>query len=92
MPTDDFFLLGILNSESVWGYIKETFACLGDPHKNGRFRLIYQSTVKIPVPKATVKEKAAISALVQKCLDAKGENCSRWESEINSLVSQLYGL
>jgi hypothetical protein len=44
------------------------------------------------IPKASAEEKAAIIKLVQKCLDAKGQNCEAWEQEINALVSALYGL
>ena len=37
-------------------------------------------------------DRAAISALVQKCLDAKGVGCEEWEKEINERVEGLYGL
>ena len=30
--------------------------------------------------------------LVQKCLDAKGQNCQAWEKEIDERVAALYGL
>jgi hypothetical protein len=34
----------------------------------------------------------AISALVQKCLDAKGVDCEEWDREIDGRVAALYGL
>ncbi len=33
-----------------------------------------------------------LAALVQKCLDAHGQNCEKWESEIDAIVARLYGL
>jgi len=41
---------------------------------------------------ATDSERATISALVQKCLDAKGIDCIEWEREIDERVAALYGL
>lgn len=92
IPLHDFFLLGVLNSDSVWRYAKNKFRCLGDPNKGGRFRFINQSVVNIPIPQASNSEKEAISKLVQKCLDAKGVNCEAWEKEIDDRVAALYGL
>lgn len=92
IPVNDLYLLGVLNSSSVWEYAKANFSCLGDPEKGGRFRFIYQSVVKIPIPNASTTEREAISKLVQKCLDAKGVNCEAWEKEIDERVAALYGL
>jgi len=36
--------------------------------------------------------KATITALVQKCLDAKGQGVVQWEAEIDDRVAHLYGL
>jgi len=92
IPVADFYLLGVLNSKAVWKYAQHTFSCLGDPMKGGRFRFIYQSASKIPIPDAPCSERQAISALVQNCLDAKGQNVAEWEAEINDRVAHLYGL
>lgn len=92
IPVDDLFLLGLLNSTPVWRFAEQTFSCLGDPEKGGRFRFIYQSMEKIPIPDASDADKQAISALVQKCLDARGVDCEAWEREIDERVSALYGL
>ncbi|MFM7886849.1 MAG: hypothetical protein ACKPCM_09200 [Pseudanabaena sp.] len=43
----------------------------------------------IPV---TLAEQKAIETLVQKCLEAKGQNVSQWEQEIDEIVARLYGL
>ncbi len=92
IPDKNLFLLGVLNSTCVWAYAKENFSCLGDPDKGGRFRFISQSVVKIPIPTAGEGDRVAIEELVQKCLDAKGQNVKQWEQEIDAIVARLYGL
>jgi len=37
-------------------------------------------------------DRLAIEAIVQKCLDAKGQNVKQWEQEIDEIVARLYGL
>ena len=58
----------------------------------GRIRLkrIYVSGA--PIPDALTADRTAISALVQKCLDAQGVGCEEWEREIDERVAALYGL
>ena len=46
----------------------------------------------VPIPDAPESERAAIAALVQKCLDARGVGCAAWEADINARVAALYGL
>jgi len=84
--------MGVLNSSPVWRYGKARFSCPGDEEKGGRLRFIFQSVITIPVPEAPAAQKAAISALVQRCLDAKGVGCEKWEEEINERVAALYWL
>jgi len=50
-------------------------------------RSIYIS--KISIPNAS---EQTIETLVQKCLEAKGQNCQQWEKEIDQIVYQLYDL
>ena len=47
---------------------------------------------QIPIPQASAAEQKAILILVQKCLDAKGQNVAKWEAEIDDRVARLYGL
>lgn len=35
---------------------------------------------------------ATLTALVQKCLEARGVGCAAWEQEIDERVAALYGL
>ena len=88
----DLYLLGVLNSTSAWEYLKSVCSVLGDADKGGRLELRSIHVKNLPIPLASASEKAAIEALVQKCLDAKGEGCEAWENEINDRVAALYGL
>ena len=92
ISTSDLYLLGVLNSASVWKYLQGVCSVLGDANKGGRLTLqgIYMS--KIPIPPASDSEKETISQLVQKCLDAKGVDCEAWGKEIDDRVAALYGL
>ncbi len=38
------------------------------------------------------KDRQAISTLVQKCLDTRGQGVVQWEAKINGCVAHLYGL
>ncbi len=88
----DLYLLGVLNSSSIWKYLKNLCSVLGDADKGGRLELRAIYISKIPIPNASTTEREAISQLVQKCLDAKGVNCEAWEKEISDRVAALYGL
>jgi hypothetical protein len=94
IPTNDKFLLGVLNSSIVWSYAKERLTVLGDADKGGRLRFFRQFVQQIPIPNAPADERAAIAALAQKCLDAKGQGSQvkQWEAEIDERVARLYGL
>jgi methylase of polypeptide subunit release factors len=88
IPTNDLYLLGVLNSSTVEMFFIE----VGAQIRGNYLRFKRQYVEKIPIPNATKKEKETISKLVQKCLDAKGENCEQWEKEIDEKVAALYGL
>lgn len=49
LPTDDLFLLGILNSKLIFAYFKRQAAVLGDADKGGRLRWFSQDVLKIPI-------------------------------------------
>jgi hypothetical protein len=94
IPRDEPFLLGVLNSASVWYYAKENLTVLGDAQKGGRLRFFTQFVEQLRIPSASTGDRAAICALVQKCLDARGQGAgvADWEAEINERVARLYGL
>jgi len=92
IPTDDLYLLGVLNSSSVWSFCQEKCSVIGDAGNNGRLRLFKQFVETIPIPPAGKAERKAVSKLVQKCLTAKGVGCERWNRQIDLLVAKLYGV
>lgn len=88
IPTHQIYLAGILNSSGI----KFLFPQIC-PKVRGdfmRFKSIYVS--QIPIPQASPSDREAISKLVQKCLDAKGQGVEQWEAEIDDRVGRLYGL
>ena len=94
IPQKDLYLLGVLNSSLVWQYLRQTAAVLGDAEKGGRLRLKRIYMRSLPIPNAPTTDHTAITALTQKCLDAKGQgaNVAQWEAEIDERVARLYGL
>ena len=84
----DKYLLGVLNSSTIWQIIREGSPSLRGGYSEPRKDLI----LSLPIPDAPEAERQAIAALVQKCLDAKGVECEAWEAEINGRVAALYGL
>jgi type I restriction-modification system DNA methylase subunit len=91
IPTDDLYLLGVLNSSSVWSFCKQKCSVNGDAGNNGRLRLFKQFVETIPIPPASKAERKEISKLVQKCLTAGGVGCEQWDREIDLRVAKLYG-
>jgi len=92
IPVDDRYLLGLLNSSAGWNYLQNVCSVLGDADQRGRLTLQAIFVARLPVPDASDADKQAISALVEKCLDAKGVDCESWEREIDERVAALYGL
>ncbi len=88
IPTEDLFLLGVLNSAAAWLYLKETAGRL----QGGAVALQALYVSVIPIPDAPAAEREKIAELVQRCLDARGVGCEEWEAEINDRVARLYGI
>ncbi len=86
LPTDDLYLLGLLNSSAV----EDFFIEVGATVRGGYLRFKRQYVEQIPIPNANSAEREAIAELVQKCLDAKGMGCEEWEGEIDARVASLY--
>ncbi len=88
IPLADKYLLGILNSSLV----NEFYTDISAQVRGGYLRFIYQYVAQIPIPDASVKKKKIIEKLVNKCLNAEGQDCEKWEAEIDKIVTKLYGL
>ncbi len=86
IPTDEMWLCGLLNSQIVeWFY-----SMISNSIRGGYLRAFSDYMKQIPI--ATQTEQKAIEILVQKCLNDKGKEVKRIETEIDRLVYQLYGL
>jgi len=87
IPTDDLFLLGILNSKIAWEYLKNLCSVLGDSEKGGRLELRGTYVQRLPIPHANKFDKNRISKLVQLCLNGISDE---YEYELESIVERLY--
>lgn len=82
------YLLGLLNSCFLNWFIRQIA-----PTRQGGFYEFKPAYVsQIPIPTAPEPDRLAIEALVQKCLNAKGQGVEEWEAEIDDRVAHLYGL
>ncbi len=88
IASQDLYLLGVLNSAALWLYFENSTTSV----QNGYLRIYLRELTNLPIPNAPDSERAAIAALVQKCLDARGVDCAAWEADINARVAALYGL
>ncbi len=82
------YLLGVLNSATVWRLILQNSPGLRGGYAEPRKDFILSLTI----PSASDSDRTAIAALVQKCIDAKGVDCAAWEKAIDEQVAGLYGL
>ncbi len=64
----DEYVTAILNSSTGWWFLKQICTDL----QNGYLQAYKEKLEQIPIPNASTADRQAISALVQKCLDAKG--------------------
>ena len=92
VPTEEIWLLGLLNSKAVfWFYTKTSTQIRG-----GFVRFIAQYVSQIPIPSIKSTQKASISKLVNQILAAKHTNpdadVSELENEIDQIVYLLYRL
>ena len=90
IPTEDLYLLGILNSALLWEYAKNHLAVMGDAEKGGRLRFFSQDFLRFPIPLADEKTKSRVSELVAMCAEKRGVDCSWEESEIEEIVNGIY--
>jgi hypothetical protein len=75
IPSDDLYLLAILNSKLIFSFFKRAASVLGDPDKGGRLRWFRQDVLKLPIrrinfaDKQEKKQHDAIVALVEEMLE-----------------------
>lgn len=88
IPNVTYFVLSILNSNITWFFLDHIVGKMA----GGTYAMQTPYVSQIPIPTATEAEQKAIETLVQKCLEAKGQNVTQWEQEIDEIVARLYGL
>lgn len=89
IPTDDLYLLALLNSNLTSQWFRSTLPIL----RGGFFEPSSVFMEKYPVFPATDLQKAPITKCVQKILAAPDSpNVTKLEAEIDQMVYKLYGL
>ncbi len=89
IPTDEVWLIGLLNSNLIWWYYQNISSTI----RGGFVRFFAQYMETLPIPSVTNSEKAPIIKLVQIILaDPDSPSVPQLETEINHLVYGLYSL
>ena len=79
IPTDDMYLLGILNSSLIFNYFKHFASVLGDANRGGRLRWFRQDVLNLPIraidfdSPADVEMHGRMMELVAKMIDLHGQ-------------------
>jgi len=96
IPAKDLYLLGILNSSTMWTYLKYTCTVIGDADERGRLRLFYAFIKNIPIPNSDKAHHDRMVSLVEQMLGlykqrgSEAQNFLRWlEGEIGVKVQDL---
>jgi hypothetical protein len=82
IPSNDLYLLAVLNSKLIFSYYKRIASVLGDPDKGGRLRWFRQDVLKLPIRRIDFGNPAEKSAhdeivrLVQQMLALQKERQS----------------
>lgn len=89
IPTDDKYLLGVLNSKVGWYGISQYCSKIQNGHQ-----LIFDYLRKIPIANPSKDEKQTIETLVNTILSHKkeGKDTIELETQVDELVYQLYDL
>jgi hypothetical protein len=85
IPSDDYFLLAVLNSTPVWEYLKLICSVLGDENKGGRLRFYRQYLEVLPTPVPPTSERNAIAKLAQQTQNLHTQRRKRVEQFLRDL-------
>ncbi len=96
LPTEDIYILGILNSKLIFEFYKRNSQVIGDADKGGRLRWKYQYIVQIPIRTINPNDPSDIArhdrmvALVRQMLDLNRKlQEARLEQERTMLSRQI---
>lgn len=79
LPSADCFLLGILNSSTVFAYLKEVCALLGDKDEGGRLEYRAQYLEILPIPDTSAADRKAIGDLAKNAQELHTQRRARVE-------------
>jgi len=85
ISSNDWYLLGILNSSPAFEFLKQICSVLGDETKGGRleFRAIYME--KLPIPDAPQKERDALAKLAKQAQSLHTQRRKRVEKFLREI-------
>lgn len=85
IPSNDFYLLGILNSKLVWEYLKIVCSVLGDEDKGGRLTLHTIYLEALPIPDASQSERKVVAKLAEQAQKLHTERRDRVEKFLRDI-------
>jgi len=65
ISSDDYYLLGVLNSQPIWSYLQSKVVTFGDPDKHGRLEPRREDILGLPIPDAPQRERDAVARLAE---------------------------
>jgi hypothetical protein len=85
IPSEDWYLVGILNSAAAWEFLKSTCPVLGDEDNRGRLTLqdIYLQT--LPIPDSSAKEREFVAGQAREAQRLHGLRRKRVEKFLRDL-------
>lgn len=90
IPTESLSLLALLNSKTVWYFLRNTVSQL----RGGAYAMQTPYVSQIPIPVINDDQQAEMETLVQHLLDSKGQGpqAAAYEQALNQIVYRLYDL
>ena len=92
IPSNDLFLLGILNSAPIFFFLQQTTTKM----KDNAMAMQIPQVSQLPIPPATAAEQATLAGWVQQILTAKAADPAAdtqpLEQRIDAEVARLFGL
>lgn len=87
---DPFYLLGVLNSQVFWFFVRQTVPTMGE----GRHGLRRETLRRFPVvvSERTWDDRGRIADAVRTILAGPGAGCDKLLAEVERLVAGLYGV
>lgn len=85
ISTDDFYLLGILNSQPIWNYLQSKVVAFGDPNERGRLEPRREDILGLPIPDASHTERETVANLAEQAQSLHGQRRARVEGFLREI-------